>query len=104
MILFEREILAEFMVGYTHYLDVGGRKPVSVYFPSDKKVHLKRMDSKVVTGKMAIKDVGCSVCWHDGSNDNYNLAEHLGAFIYLDADGKSAGTITKIVPGNPEFF
>ncbi len=104
MILFEREILSELMVGHTHYIDVGGRKQASVYYPSDTEVHVKRPDSKIVSGSLAIKDVGYDVIWHNGINDNYNLAEHLGAFVYLDGNGKSAGTITKIVSGNPEYF
>jgi len=104
MIIFEREILSELMVGFTHYLDVGYRKQVSVYYPNDTEVLMKTLDSKVIKGEMVIKDVGCNVSWHEGPHDYYNIAEHMGAFVYIDANGKSAGTITKIVPGNPELF
>lgn len=104
MILFERETLSELMVGRTHYLDVGGCKRIAVYYPSDTEAHMKTEDSEVIHGEMAIKDVGYNISWRHGPHHYYNIAEHMGAFVYIDADGKSAGTITKIVPGNPEFF
>lgn len=104
MILFEREILSELMVGRTHYLDVGDHKQISVYYPSDCEALMKTPDAKIIRGQMTIKDVGYNISWHDGARDYYSIAEHMGAFLYIDADGKSAGTITKIAPGNPEFF
>lgn len=104
MILFERKILSELMIGRTHYVDVGDRKQISVYYPSDTEVHLRAADSTVFRGEMIMKDAGYTISWHDGTDGYYKIAEHLGAYVYIDDNGRSAGTITKIVPGNPEYL
>jgi len=95
------------MIGSTHYLHIGGCKDckgVAVYYPSDREVHMRIQDAKILKGQMDLKDVGYNVRWCHGPRNYYNIAEHMGAFIYIGANGKPAGTITKIISGNPESF
>ncbi len=104
MIFFERETLSELMIGCTHYVDLGDRKQVSVYYPSSTEVYFKGLSSNVFKGQMIIEGVGYKIDWEDGSDGYYKIAEHQGAYMYIDDHGRSAGTITKIAPGNPEYF
>ena len=59
-------------------------------------------DKPVMTGSLEIQEDGYFVDWKDGPEGNWKITYEPGTYTYIGPDGKAAGTITKIVPGDSE--
>lgn len=104
MAALEGTLLAVLLVGSTHYVDIGKSKDAVIYYPSETVAHMTLPDGPTWKGSLKINADGYFVNWEDGPQGNWKIAYEPGKFTYIGPDGKPAGTISKIVPGNPEQF
>ncbi len=98
------DTLPTLMVGSTHYVDIGKSTEAIVYYPSARAAHMRLPDGPTLKGELEISTDGYFVNWQDGPEGNWKIAYEPGKFTYIGPDGNPAGTISKIVPGNPEHF
>jgi hypothetical protein len=96
--------LAVLMVGATHYVDVGRGKDAVIYYPTETAAHMVLPDGKTFKGTWQATQRGYFVSWNDGPRGEWKITYAPGRFVYIAPDGKDAGHITRIVPGNPEKF
>ncbi|MEL6678416.1 MAG: hypothetical protein AAFQ51_06890 [Pseudomonadota bacterium] len=97
-------ILAIVMIGNTHYVDVGGATDAIIYYPTETVAHMTLPGRDPLLGDMKMTPGGYHVAWRDGPAGDWQIAHEAGVFTYIGPDGEAAGTITKIVPGNPEAY
>jgi len=98
------EALAVILIGSTHYVDVGKNDDAIIYYPSDTVAHMTLPDGPTWKGAMEIREDGYYVDWEGGPEGYWQISYQPGKFVYISPEGKPAGTVTRIVPGNPENF
>lgn len=98
------KVLAVLMIGSTHYIDVGKGKDAIIYYPSKTVAHMTLPGLPSMKGILTMKSDGYHVAWNNGPAGDWKIKYQPGKFTYIGPDGKPAGTITKIVIGNPENF
>ena len=98
------KILAVLMIGSTHYVDVGRDTDAIIYYPTPTVAHMTLPGVPAMKGTMTLKEDGYHVAWDDGPAGDWKITFEPGTLTYIGPDGKPAGTITKIVPGNPENY
>jgi len=98
------QVLAVLMVGSTHYVDVGQKTDAVIYYPTKTVAHMTLPNGKTWRGSLEIRKDGYFVDWKDGPKGFWKISYTPGRFTYIAPDGKAAGNITRIVPGNPEKF
>lgn len=104
MTILTSKILAIFMIGSTHYVDVGKDTDAVIYYPSESVAHMTLPGLSPMKGELTIQDDGYHVKWAGGPEGDWKISYTPGKFTYIGPDGKPAGKITKIVPGNPEKY
>lgn len=104
MTILTGQILAVLMIGSTHYVDVGKASDAVIYYPSETEAHMRVPDGPSWTGALEMRQDGYFVNWQDGPEGGWQISYEPGVITYIGPDGKPAGTISKIVPGNPENF
>ncbi|MEM1400731.1 MAG: hypothetical protein AAGF58_12655 [Pseudomonadota bacterium] len=92
------------LVGSTHYVDVGKDVDAVIFYASETDAHMRPPGGPTFKGTVDIRDDGYTTDWIDGPTGNWRIDHVPGAFSYIGPDGNPAGTVTKIVPGNPEGF
>ncbi|WP_298920438.1 hypothetical protein [uncultured Roseobacter sp.] len=97
-------ILAIIMIGNTHYVDVGAGSDAIIFYETEKTAHMTLPGKEPLVGDMTVYADGYHVAWQGGPAGDWQIAHEAGAFTYIGPDGKAAGTITKIVPGNSEGY
>lgn len=102
--ILELKILTVLMIGSTHYVDIGKNTDAVIYYPSDTTAFMTLPEGSTMQGAVQMQDDGYRVKWADGPEGNWKITFEPGKMTYIGPDGKPAGTITKIVPGNPENF
>ena len=98
------KILTVLMIGSTHYVDVGKDVDAIIYFPSETEAHMTLPDGPTFQGALTMKPDGYHVAWTGGPAGDWQIAYEPGTLTYIGPEGTPAGTVTKIVPGNPEGF
>lgn len=104
MTFLEGKLLAIFMVGSTHYVDVGKGTDAVIYYPTETEAHMSVPDGPTWKGALELREDGYFVDWTEGPAGAWKIGYEPGVFTYYGPDGEAAGTITRIVPGNPEGF
>ncbi|MBD3664266.1 hypothetical protein [Sulfitobacter aestuariivivens] len=102
--LLENIVLSVLMLGNTHYVDVGQKTDAVIYYPSATQAHMTLPGQDPWTGALTMLEDGYHVAWKNGPEGNWQIRHAQGVFTYVGPDGNDAGTITKIVPGNPEGY
>jgi len=92
------------MIGSTHYVDIGKGTDAIIYYPTETTAFMIIPDGPTMTGVVEMLEDGYRVKWADGPEGNWKISFEPGKITYIGPDGNPAGTITKIVPGNPEKF
>lgn len=100
----EGTALKAILIGSTHYVDVGKDADAITYFPSETEAHMSLPGGPTFKGRLELKQDGYFVSWDSGPAGDWKIGYAPGTFTYIDPDGNPAGTVTKIVPGNPENF
>ena len=90
------------MIGSTHYVDVGLEEDAVIYYESDTVTHMRLPNKPVMVGRLEMQENGYFVNWKDGPEGDWKISYEPGTFTYIGPDGKAAGNITKIVPGDSE--
>ncbi len=98
------KILAILLTGTTHYVDVGKGTDAVIYYATPTEAHMTLPDGPTWAGAWSMTGAGYTVAWNGGPTGEWKIGYETGVFTYIGPDGKPAGTITKIVPGNPEKF
>ena len=98
------KVLAILMIGSTHYVDIGVETDAVIYYPTETVAHMTLPGKAPLKGVVQMKDDGYHVAWKDGPAGDWQIAYEPGKLTYIGPDGKPAGTITRIVPGNPENY
>ena len=96
--------LAILMIGNTHYVDIGESSDAIIFYQTDRIAHMSLPGKDVLVGDMTMNEDGYHVAWKGGPAGNWQIGHQAGEFSYIRPDGQVAGTITKIVPGNPEGY
>ncbi len=96
--------LAIILIGNTHYVDVGAPTDAIIFYETETVAHMTLPGQSPLVGALDIGLDGYHVAWVDGPAGDWKIAHEAGIFTYLGPDGDAAGTITKIVPGNPEGY
>lgn len=104
MAFLEGKVLAVILVGTTHYVDIGKETDAVIYYPSETAAHMTLPGGPTWQGSLEIKKDGYFVNWNDGPQGHWKISYTPGKFTYIGPDGKAAGTISRIVPGNAEKF
>lgn len=99
--IIEGKVLALLTIGFTHYVDVGKAEDAIIYYQSDKEVRMLLPGAPAMMGTWEILPDGYFVKWKDGPEGKWQITTTPGVMTYIDPTGKPAGTISKIVPGNP---
>lgn len=94
--------LAMLMIGSTHYVDVGLKEDAVIYYPTATVAYMRLPDKPVMTGKLKLEEDGYFVNWAEGPEGSWKISYEPGTFTYIGPDGKDAGTITRIIPGDSE--
>ncbi|MEO0542234.1 MAG: hypothetical protein AAFY99_00335 [Pseudomonadota bacterium] len=97
-------ILAILMIGNTHYVDVGADTDAVIYYQSEQVAHMTLPGQDAWIGDLKLMKDGYHVAWKDGPAGDWKITHQAGEFTYIGPDGNAAGTITRIVPGNPEGY
>lgn len=92
------------MIGSTHYVDVGKEVDAIIYYPTPTEAHMTLPGVPAMKGVLKIVADGYHVAWNGGPPGNWQITYQPGKLTYLGPDGKPAGFVTKIVPGNPEGY
>lgn len=90
------------MIGSTHYVDIGLNEDAVIYYQDATVSYMRLPDKPVMVGSLEIQEDGYFVDWAQGPEGNWKIGFEPGTFTYIDPDGKVAGTITRIVPGDSE--
>lgn len=102
MAMIEGKVLAMMLVGFTHYVDVGKGEDAIIFYETPTAVRMQLPSgAPKMTGNWQILPDGYFVKWQGGSEGKWQIASEPGSFTYIDPTGKPAGTISRIVPGNP---
>lgn len=104
MLVLGKTILSIIMIGNTHYVDVGESADAIIYYESPTIAHMTLPGVPPLKGDMEMKEDGYHVAWKNGPAGDWKIRHEDGKFTYVGPDGKDAGTITKIIPGNPESY
>jgi hypothetical protein len=104
MAILESIVLAVLMLGNTHYIDVGAPTDAVIYYQSDKVAFMTLPGKPTLQGALTMGANGYHIAWQNGPAGNWQIQHQAGKFTYIGPDGKAAGTITRIVPGNPERY
>ncbi|MBL4875041.1 MAG: hypothetical protein JKY10_00890 [Cohaesibacteraceae bacterium] len=103
MSILTAKVLAVLMVGSTHYVDTGKGTDAVIYYPTKTEVHMALPNGGPIWhGTYEIGSEGYFVRWNNGPKGNWKIDYQPGKFTYIGPDGNAAGTITRIVPGDPE--
>ena len=102
--ILENIVLSVLLIGNTHYVDVGQEADAVIYYESTSVAHMTLPGQDAWRGVMKLNDSSYHVAWEDGPEGEWKIRHEDGAFIYVGPDGADAGTVTKIVPGNPENY
>ena len=102
MTFLEGPVLAFAILGMTHYVDIGRPDPAVIYYESAREAHMVLPGAPAMKGELTMLGSGYHVAWADGPSGDWKIARDGEAVIYIDGAGERAGTIIKIVPGNPE--
>ncbi|MEO0496791.1 MAG: hypothetical protein AAF141_05395 [Pseudomonadota bacterium] len=102
--ILEKLILSVIMIGNTHYVDVGQEVDAVIYYPSETEAHMTLPGVPAMEGQLTLKSDGYHVAWDNGPAGDWKIRHENGVFTYVGPDGKDAGTISKIVPGNAEGY
>ncbi|MCV3273871.1 hypothetical protein [Roseobacter sinensis] len=97
-------ILAVLMIGNTHYVDIGAASDAVIFYETEKTAHMTLPGEGALVGDMTVYTDGYHVAWQGGPAGDWKIGHEAGVFTYTGPDGEAAGTITKIVPGNPEGY
>ena len=92
------------MIGSTHYVDIGKSEDAVIYYPDDTSAHMRLPDGPSMNGALEMGDDGYRVSWADGPEGDWQIVYEPGVLTYIGPDGEPAGTISMIVPGDPEGF
>ena len=92
------------LIGSTHYIETGSGQEAAIYYESEKVAHMRIPDGITWRGDLQLHTDGYHVTWQNGPQGAWKIGFAPGKFVYLDGEGKDRGSITKIVPGNPEDF
>lgn len=98
------KILAIFMIGSTHYVDVGKDIDAIIYYPTKTVAYMTLPGTPPMKGTLTMKADGYMVAWDGGRAGDWQITYEPGKLTYIGPDGKPAGIITRIVPGNPENY
>lgn len=98
------KILAVLMIGSTHYIDIGKDTDAVIYYPTETIAHMTLPDGPTWKGELELKAEGYFVKWDGGPAGDWSIKYEPGTFTYHGPDGKAVGTVSRIVPGNPEKF
>ncbi len=104
MTILTSKILAVFMIGSTHYVDVGKDVDATIFYPTETIAYMTLPGVPAMKGELTIHEDSYHVKWAGGPAGDWKIAYEPGKFTYIGPDGKPAGTVTKIVPGNPEKY
>ncbi len=104
MTILAGETLPTMMVGSTHYVDIGKDTDAVIYYASRTLAHMTLPDGPTLKGRLEIGHDGYSIDWEGGPQGDWKIDYAPGKFIYIGPDGTPGGSVTKIVPGNPENF
>jgi len=96
------EALAILMIGSTHYVDIGQNEDAAIYYATETKVFMSLPDAEPMAGTLDMNNRGYFVNWDNGPEGQWQITYQPGVFEYIGPDGNAAGTITQIVPGDPE--
>ena len=98
------ETLAVLLIGSTHYVDIGQRQDAAIYYATDREVYMSLPGKQTMVGTLDLNERGYFVDWTNGPEGQWQITHAPGEFEYIGPDGEAAGTITSIVPGDPEQF
>lgn len=104
MTILESVVLTVLLIGNTHYIDIGAGTDAVMYYESEKTAHMTLPGKSAWEGALTMKADGYHVAWKDGPAGDWKIRHEAGVFTYIGPDGKPAGTITRIVPGNAESY
>ncbi len=90
--------------GFTHYIVTRSGLTTTLYFRPDGRLFATLADDEQRSGVWATGAAGFSVQWADRERAQWRLASAPGQLVYVNADGKAIGTVSKIVAGNAEQF
>ena len=90
------------MIGSTHYVDIGKSEDAVIYYPDATSAFMRLPDTPSMSGSMTMAEDGYTVSWDDGPEGRWQISHEPGTFTYIGPDGEPAGTISMIVPGDPE--
>ena len=96
--------LAVLLIGSTHYVDVGQGKDAAIDYPTAAVAHMALPDGRRLRGSWRPTETGYLVAWEGGPQGDRRIAFEPGRLTDIKPDGEPAGTISRIVPGNPEGF
>ena len=102
--ILENLVLSVIMIGNTHYIDIGMSDDAVIYYPTDTAAHMTLPGKPALHGVLTLHQDGYHVEWAGGPAGDWKIRHEDGVFTYVGPDGKDAGHITKIVPGNPEAY
>ncbi|MEM6339831.1 MAG: hypothetical protein AAF729_01675 [Pseudomonadota bacterium] len=102
--ILENVVLTVLMIGNTHYVDVNQSADAIIYYPSETVAHMTLPGHAPLKGTVTMQSDGYHVAWEEGPAGDWKIRYEAGTFTYVGPDGEDAGTITRIVPGNPEGY
>ena len=104
MAILEKAVLAILTIGSTHYVDIGQDTDAVIYYADESRVHMVLPGGPQMNGDWHLLPNGYHVKWENGPEGDWKISYEPGVLTYIDSDGKSVGTVTRLVPGNPENF
>jgi hypothetical protein len=102
MVTLTAAMLALFMTGMTHYVDVGRGTDAVIYYETESRAHMRLPGSDaVLTGDWRLTANGYHVSWRGGPAGDWSIRQtNAGRFEYVDGGGQPRGVITRLQPGD----
>jgi hypothetical protein len=101
MTILEEKMLKMITDGFTHHVDIGKGDDAIIFYENATTMHMRLPGaSSVMHGTCKMLPDGYIAKWVDGPEGKWQISAEPGAFYYIGPDGKRAGHVTSIVPGN----
>ncbi len=97
----EQKSLSLLLEGFTHFVNVGKEEDAAIFYAGDSHAYMRLPKADyTMKGQWSLVTDGYFIKWQGGPEGKWQIAHAPGRFVYINPEGKEAGRITRIVPGD----
>jgi hypothetical protein len=101
MNVLDQSILDVLLPGFTHHIDIGQEIEASISYGASGLARMVLPGKEPMRGEWYPLPDGYHVAWYGGPAGDWRIKHEAGRLVYVDGEGKEAGTVTRIEPIGP---